>query len=64
MGMCIVTLLEQLASTTHHKVNLVELLKEEHTTIQQAFSSNDSSVLKTFFNGNNLLADRNTIFEL
>lgn len=33
--MSIVTLLEQLASTVHHKINLDLLLKDEPSTIQK-----------------------------
>ncbi|MFT4058512.1 MAG: hypothetical protein QM652_03085 [Legionella sp.] len=47
--MSIVTLFEQLASTTHHKVNFEELLKEEHESIQRMLIQNDASSLKAHF---------------
>lgn len=62
--MSIVTLLEQLATTAHHKVNLDALLKDEPLVIQKAFTDNDAASLKSNLNGNITLADRNTIFEI
>ncbi|WP_412758296.1 hypothetical protein [Legionella bozemanae] len=62
--MSIVTLFEQLASTTHHKINLDELLKEKDVNIQQVFANNDASFLKALFNEKTILADRTTIFDL
>ncbi|WP_454784781.1 hypothetical protein [Legionella sp. WA2024007413] len=62
--MGIISLFEQLASTTHHKINLDELLKEEDVNIQQVFANNDASFLKTLFNEKAILADRTTIFDL
>ena len=62
--MNIVTLLEQLATTTHHKIDLDELLREKPASIKQAFANNDASSLKAFCNETNVVADRTTIFEL
>ncbi|ARB92843.1 hypothetical protein [Legionella longbeachae] len=62
--MCIVTLLQELASTTHHKINLDKLLKEKNADIQQVFANNDASYLKALFNETEILADRTTIFDL
>lgn len=61
--MSIVTLFEQLASTTHHKINLDELLKGK-AVLQEVFATNDASFLKALFNGKAVLADRTTIFDL
>ncbi|PWY54650.1 hypothetical protein DGG96_15975 [Legionella qingyii] len=62
--MGIISLFEQLASTTHHKINLDELLKEKDVNIQQVFANNDASFLKNLFNEKAILADRTTIFDL
>lgn len=62
--MDIVSLFEQLASTTHHKINIEELLREKPANIQQAFANNDGTSLKAFFNEDTVLADRTTIFDL
>lgn len=62
--MNIVTLFEQLASTTHHKINLDELLKEKNPELLQIFAENNASTLKAIFNENLILADRTTIFDL
>ncbi|MCW8409599.1 hypothetical protein OQJ13_11520 [Legionella sp. PATHC035] len=62
--MSIVTLLEQLASTVHHKINLDLLLKDEPSTIQKAFLYNDAAYFKNNLNEDKALADRTTIFEI
>jgi len=62
--MNIVTILEQLARTAHHRVNFNELLKEETIELQQILVNNDASSLKAFFNEKVMLADRTTIFDL
>lgn len=62
--MNITLLLEQMAVTPHHKINIENLLKESHPDVHQAFVKNDISSLKTILNGSQLLADRNTIFEI
>lgn len=62
--MDIVALFEYLATTTHHKVNIAEMLETAPREIQEIFENNDALSLKAFFNGNNILADRVTIFEL
>ncbi|MBN9226262.1 MULTISPECIES: hypothetical protein [Legionella] len=62
--MSIVTLLEQLATTVHHKINLDTLLKDEPSIIQKAFIDNNATYLKSNLNENIALADRTTIFEI
>ncbi|AWN73111.1 hypothetical protein LEAN103870_04895 [Legionella anisa] len=62
--MRIIMLLEQLATTVHHKIELDTFLKDESSTIQKAFSYNDATYLKSNLNGDITLADRTTIFEI
>jgi hypothetical protein len=63
-NMDIISLFEQLASTAHHNVNLEALLVKESSKIQQAFLNNDATSLKNYLSNNQLLADRNTTFQL
>lgn len=62
--MSITMLFEQLVTTPHHIVDLTSFLKEFHPAIQQAFSNNDATLLKDFFNESRVLADRTTICDL
>ncbi|WP_454782824.1 hypothetical protein [Legionella sp. WA2022007384] len=62
--MSIITLLEQLATTAHHKINLDTLLKDKPSTIKNAFIYNDAVSLKNNLNESVAFADRTTIFEI
>lgn len=62
--MSIVSFLEQLARTAHHRVNLNDLLKEEDVELRKVFINHNASSLKTLLNDNTMPADRTTIFDI
>lgn len=62
--MNIVSLLEEIARTSHHNLDIEKLLKDKPADIKIAIENNDAESLKAIFNKTDLLANRTTIFEV
>lgn len=62
--MNIVSLLEEIARTSHHNLDIKKLLNDKPNDIKVAIETNDAASLKAIFNKTELLANRNTIFEI
>lgn len=61
--MNVMTLLEQLANSVHHKVSVKELISSQPSEIQNAFISNNGSQLKKILGNNNCL-DRSSVVQI
>lgn len=61
--MNIMTLLEQLANSAHHKVSVEELISSQPLEIQNVFISNNGSQLKKIL-GNHNCVDRSSVVQI
>ena len=57
-------LLEQLASTAHHRLNLDKLLSEQPEIIKKAILENDAQSFKMQFKDAEYLADFTEVFQV
>jgi len=54
--------LESIASTTDHDIEVDEIMKKQSLDIQNAYYSNNQTILKMLLGGEDKLACKNTCF--
>ncbi len=62
--MNIITLLEQLATSTHHNISMGIVIKEQSVEVQKAFLTNDAMLLKNQLGCTLNLADRTEVVQI